>query len=69
VPKCLWAIPIVTVLIAGHVAFLHLPWSRYAVRFANTWDTDGLHLAAGLCVLLAGIGLTVLLARLMRRSR
>ena len=69
VPKWLWAIPIVAVLIAGHVAFPHLPWSRYAVRFGNAWDTDGFHVAAGLCVLFAGVGLTVLLAWLLRRGR
>jgi hypothetical protein len=68
-PKWLWAIPVVTVLLAAHVAFPHLPWSRYAVRFGNTWETGGLRLAAGICVLLAGIGLTVLLAWLTGRGR
>jgi hypothetical protein len=68
-PKWLVAIPLVTVVIAGHVAFPHLPWNKYAVRFGNTWETDGLRLAAGVCVLLAGIGVTILLAWLLGRKR
>jgi hypothetical protein len=68
-PKWLVAIPLVTVIIAGHVAFPHLPWNKYAVRFGNTWETDGLRLAAGICVLAAGVGLTILLAWLIGRKR
>ena len=39
------------------------------MRFDNTWDTDGLRLAMGFGVLLAGVGLTVLLGRLLQRGR
>jgi len=68
-PKWLVAIPLVAIIIAGHVAFPHLPWNKYAVRFGDTWETDGLRLTAGICVLLAGIGVTILLAWLLGRKR
>jgi hypothetical protein len=69
VPKRLWGIPLVAILLAAHVAFPNLPWSRYAVRFGDTYDTDPLRLAAAFCVVLAGVGLMVLIVWLLRRAR